>query len=161
MHDVHCAPRCVVLDQHRIAELVRPVPTSIQLHASSIKNVVARECAQQLVMAGLRLVRPRYDHIDHTKLPLLPGTLDYSRKGFCAGGLTSNEQFFGKYVSLSDSITPEMRNVLFDPQTSGGLLIFCHPPDAETLLQNLRADKIPAVEIGFTSDLSDLLLTVT
>src|SRR5262245_49181682 len=55
--------------------------------------------------------------IDHAKLPLLPGTLEYSREGFCAGGLTSNEQFFGKYVSISDSIAPEMRNVLFDPQT--------------------------------------------
>src|SRR5438132_6767303 len=32
--------------------------------------------------------------IDHRKLPILPGALEYSRAGFCAGGLTSNREFF-------------------------------------------------------------------
>jgi len=100
-------------------------------------------------------------HLDHSKLPLLPGTLDYSREGFCAGGLTSNQQFFGKHVSIEDSIVPEVRNVLFDPQTSGGLLIFSHPQDATALLLKLHAENIAATEIGFTANLTDHLLTVT
>ena len=98
---------------------------------------------------------------DHSKLPILPGTLDYSREGFCAGGLVSNEEFFATYMSISDSVLREWRNVLFDPQTSGGLLIFCHPQDAGALLTKLQADRIPAVEIGFTSDTVDHLLTVS
>jgi selenide, water dikinase len=98
--------------------------------------------------------------IDHSKLPLLPGTLDYSRAGFCAGGLTSNEQFFGKHSDIADSVTPEMKNVLFDPQTSGGLLAFCHPDDVAALNAKLQAEKIAAVEIGFTSEQADHLLTV-
>ena len=100
-------------------------------------------------------------HLDHSKLPLLPGTLNYSREGFCAGGLTSNQQFFGKHVSIKDSIVPEVRNVLFDPQTSGGLLIFSHPQDATALLLKLHAENITATEIGFTANLTDHLLTVT
>src|SRR5262245_2712196 len=88
--------------------------------------------------------------IDHSRLPLLPGTLDYSRMGMCAGGLTNNEQFFGKDVFISDSVTPEMRNVFFDPQTSGGLLVFCHPDDSQALLTAFRAKQIPATEIGST-----------
>jgi selenide,water dikinase len=99
--------------------------------------------------------------IDHSSLPLLPGTLDYSREGFCAGGLTSNEQFFGKHVRIPDSIVPELQNVLFDPQTSGGLLIFCHPEDATALLTKLQAEAIAAVEIGVTSNSTGHLLTVT
>ena len=98
--------------------------------------------------------------INHAKLPLLPGTLAYSQQGFCAGGLTSNEQFFGQYVSVADSVSPDLRNVLFDPQTSGGLLIFCQPESVEALVDKLRAERIAAVEIGFTSNPSDHLLTV-
>jgi selenide,water dikinase len=100
-------------------------------------------------------------HIDHSKLPLLPGTLDYSRAGFCAGGLTSNEQFFGPHASISPEISPELRNVLFDPQTSGGLLVFCHQLDAAILLRKLQESHIPAVEIGYTTQQSVHLLTVS
>jgi selenide,water dikinase len=99
--------------------------------------------------------------IDHSRLLLLPGTLDYSRQGFCAGGLTSNEQFFGPQIVISPSVRPELRNVVFDPQTSGGLLIFCHPEDADSLLQDLRTENIVASEIGFTTSASDHLLTVS
>jgi selenide,water dikinase len=100
-------------------------------------------------------------HIDHSHVPLLPGALDYSREGFCAGGLTSNQEFFAPSVSIADSISSEMKNVFFDPQTSGGLLIFCQPQDAATLLTNLNAENIDAVEIGFTSEQTGRLLTLT
>src|SRR5262249_55298650 len=61
--------------------------------------------------------------IDHRKLPILPGALEYSREGFCAGGLNSNREFFSNRVSVSDSVPAELQNILFDPQTSGGLLV--------------------------------------
>jgi selenide, water dikinase len=99
--------------------------------------------------------------IHHSRLPLLPGTLDYSRAGFCAGGLTSNEEFFGKHVSISDSVEKDLRNALFDPQTSGGLLIFCQPDQADALLAQLQREKIAAVEIGFTTNPTGHLLTVS
>lgn len=99
--------------------------------------------------------------VDHRKLPLLPGTLDYSRKGFCAGGLASNQEFFGKNVDIPDSMSVEMQNVIFDPQTSGGLLIFCQPHDADRLLHKLRTEGIDAFEIGLTSNQTAHLLTLT
>jgi selenide,water dikinase len=98
--------------------------------------------------------------IDHSKLPILPGTIEYSREGFCAGGLISNEQFFGSHVSIAKFVSTELRNVLFDPQTSGGLLIFCHPDDTDSLINKLHAMNVAAVSIGVTSELSDHLLTV-
>jgi selenide,water dikinase len=99
-------------------------------------------------------------HIDHNSVPLLPGVLEYSRQGFCAGGLTSNEEFFGPNVSIAESIPREMRNVLFDPQTSGGLLIFCQPQDAKSLLDRLRGESIDAFQIGFTTLPAERLLTL-
>jgi selenide, water dikinase len=115
-------------------------------------------------LAGHAIEVARASHlsirIDHTKLPLLPGTLVYSRQGFCAGGLISNEEFFQKQSVISNSIPPDLRNILFDPQTSGGLLIFCHSEDAESLVKKLEEERITAVEIGFTSHPTDRLLTV-
>ena len=86
--------------------------------------------------------------IEHRKLPLLPGALEYSRAGFCAGGLTNNRDFFGESVRIADDVSPEMQNVLFDPQTPGGLLIFCPAQDADALLKRLRDAAIDAAEIG-------------
>src|SRR5947208_2892770 len=65
--------------------------------------------------------------IDHRKLPLLPGALEYSHQGFCAGGLTSNRDFFAPRVVIPDSIPPKMQNILFDPQTYAGRLVLHHP----------------------------------
>ena len=99
--------------------------------------------------------------IDHQKLPILPGALEYSREGFCAGGLTSNREFFAENVHISDSVPANVRNILFDPQTSGGLLIFSHPDDARKLLLDLHAAGVAAVEIGATSARAGHLLTVS
>src|SRR5438876_705649 len=99
--------------------------------------------------------------IDHRKLPILPGALEYSREGFCAGGLTSNREFFEPSVYVADSVPAELQNILFDPQTSGGLLVFSNPDDADKLLVELRAAKVDAVEIGSTLPQSEHLLTVT
>jgi selenide,water dikinase len=100
-------------------------------------------------------------HIDHRKLPLLPGALEYSRAGFCAGGLTSNREFFGSRVYIPDSVSPDMQNLLFDPQTSGGLLVFSQPDDTGKLLDDLRAAGVAAVEIGAAVRQAEHMLTVT
>jgi selenide,water dikinase len=99
-------------------------------------------------------------HIDHRKLPLLPGTLDYSREGFCAAGLTNNREFFGPHVRIADNVPPDVQNVLFDPQTSGGLLIFCQAADADALLEKLRSSGVAAVEIGSTTGPSSEIISV-
>lgn len=90
--------------------------------------------------------------IDHQRLPILPGTLEYSRAGFCAGGLTSNREFFGSQVAIDSAIPSDVQNILFDPQTSGGLLIFCQPQDADGLLQKLKREGLDAVDIGATME---------
>ncbi len=88
--------------------------------------------------------------IDHRRLPLLAGALEYSRAGFCAGGLTSNREFYSDRVHISESVPLEFRDILFDPQTSGGLLIFAGADSADALLQALRAEGINVAEIGST-----------
>ena len=99
--------------------------------------------------------------IDHRKLRLLPGALEYSRGDFTSAGLNKNREFYGPHVTIADSVPPEIQNILFDPQTSGGLLIFCQPQDGDSLLKKLCDAGLAAFELGTTSHLTGPLLTVT
>ena len=86
--------------------------------------------------------------MDHTRLPLLPGALDYSRAGFCAGGLNNNREFYSDSVRISGNVPADYQDILFDPQTSGGLLIFCRPEDGDALRDRFAAERVSVVEIG-------------
>jgi selenide, water dikinase len=89
--------------------------------------------------------------IDHRQLPLLPGALEYSRAGFCAGGLKSNREFYSGLIRIADSVPADYQDVLFDPQTSGGLLIFCRPEDVDRLREGFASEHLPLHEIGLVN----------
>jgi selenide,water dikinase len=61
--------------------------------------------------------------IEATRVPLLPGALEYARRGALAGGLNNNRAFVSCIVEKAAEISEELENLLYDPQTSGGLLI--------------------------------------
>jgi selenide,water dikinase len=61
-------------------------------------------------------------------VPLLRGALRYAGAGNVPGGTLDNQSHFGKSVRFDDGVSDEMRLVLFDAQTSGGLLLAV-PPD--------------------------------
>ena len=86
--------------------------------------------------------------IDHTKIELLPEAVEYSRRGFLPGGLKRNIEFIGGCVEFVAGIAEEVQNLLFDPQTSGGLLVAVAAADAPRLLAGLRERGVPAQEIG-------------
>lgn len=59
--------------------------------------------------------------IDFSKLPFLSGARDYAAKGIFPGGAFDNKGYFEKFTELSTLDEPSQM-LLFDPQTSGGLL---------------------------------------
>jgi selenide,water dikinase len=97
---------------------------------------------------------------EHQKIPILPGALQYSREGLCAGGLNNNREFYASSVRIGDSVPTDVATTLFDPQTSGGLLIFVEPAYVKPLLNTLRAVHQEAAEIGRVSPPSDVAVTV-
>jgi len=86
--------------------------------------------------------------IDSTQVEFLPGVRELARKGFLPGGLKRNQEFIGGCVEFSPEVPEEVRNLLFDPQTSGGLLFSVGPSDAARLLDCLRAKGIDAQAAG-------------
>ena len=86
--------------------------------------------------------------IDSAGAEFLPEALDYSREGLLPGGLKRNVEFFAGCVMFSDGIPEETRNLLFDPQTSGGLLLAVAPGDGPRLVRALGEQNIPAKEVG-------------
>lgn len=75
---------------------------------------------------------------DWNKLPILPRVMEFIEKGAVPGGTYSNKEYFEKDVFLGVR-TPNEELLLFDPQTSGGLLIAVAPELAEGLLDKINA----------------------
>jgi selenide, water dikinase len=67
------------------------------------------------------------------RLRFLPGALDYARAGALPGGLHNNREYASCAVELDSEIPRELEDLLYDPQTSGGLLISLPEPDAAAL----------------------------
>jgi len=74
---------------------------------------------------------------EHAKIGLLPGAVEAAREGFLSGGLKNNREFINSCVGFADGVAEEFRNLLFDPQTSGGLLA------------SIAADAAPAAMAAF------------
>ena len=76
--------------------------------------------------------------IEESDLPLLPGALELSREGMIPGGGRRNREFYGPGVKVSEEVADEMAEIVFDPQTSGGLLIALAESEAHSLLADLQ-----------------------
>jgi len=81
-----------------------------------------------------------------SRIPLLEGALECVRAGCIPGGLTNNRDFAECLVEYDGEVSAELRALLFDPQTAGGLLIAT--PDGAALTQAMQTAGVNAVEIG-------------
>jgi selenide,water dikinase len=82
------------------------------------------------------------------RIPLLDGALECVRAGYIPGGLKNNRDFVECSVNYEGAIPDDVRTMLFDPQTAGGLLISVSSEDSVNLTQSLVAAGVSAVEVG-------------
>jgi selenide, water dikinase len=85
---------------------------------------------------------------DFNSIPFFTGVFTLSKKEIYPGGLGRNRDFYSSHVEFKGRIPPYKRNLLFDPQTSGGLLIALPPQKAELIVKKLQKSKINATIIG-------------
>ena len=62
-------------------------------------------------------------HFDYAQIPFVRGARKYAEMFTFPGGASDNRQYFGKHINFDPSITDFEQMLLFDPQTSGGLLL--------------------------------------
>ena len=86
--------------------------------------------------------------IKASAVPLLPGALECVRAGYIPGGLKANRDFAECMVGYADGIPEDIKTMLFDPQTAGGLLISVASEEADDLVRALVSAGNAAVRIG-------------
>jgi selenide,water dikinase len=83
------------------------------------------------------------------QVPILPEALEFAAMGFLPAGAHKNKSFRMPMVSFADTVDAVMQDVLFDPQTSGGLLISIARDRAGDLVSELiRKGVVEATSIG-------------
>jgi selenide,water dikinase len=75
-------------------------------------------------------------------IPLFPEAKEFAQMGLAPGGTQRNKEFRIGMIELAYEMDDEMWSILFDPQTSGGLLISVPGKEAEALLKNLHRSGI-------------------
>jgi selenide,water dikinase len=85
--------------------------------------------------------------LDAGRIPVFPGVLDISRQNR-SGGLESNQEHFAHAVRIEGTLDPALSAVLYDPQTSGGLLIAVSNGSAASVERALETAGVQAAKIG-------------
>jgi selenide,water dikinase len=93
-------------------------------------------------------------------VPILPGALDCIRAGHIPGGLNNNRDFAECVVSYEAPVSSELRALIFDPQTAGGLLISVLEDDCEELVLDMQDAGIPASYIGNVTEFQKPLIRI-
>jgi selenide, water dikinase len=107
-----------------------------------------------------RGIEPVSLEIDHSAVQYLPGAIGAARGGFLPGGLKNNRDFIGDCLRFGANVTPEHRDLLFDPQTSGGLLVAISPESADEALSALERHTVAARRIGKVIPKTNPLLSI-
>lgn len=76
--------------------------------------------------------------IDTKKIPFLPDVEEYAKMGLVPEGTYRNKEFLREKIKLNDTIKESFEDLLFDPQTSGGLLVSLKKKDAKEVLKRLQ-----------------------
>lgn len=132
----------VIDSMTRLNRKARDLATSFDVHcATDVTGFSLAGHACECAMAGGVTIR-----MDTKCIPFLEGAVELSRMGFLPEGRYSNETYLYDKVSFDDSVRREIRDLCYDPQTSGGLLLFMNDDDAKCFVE--RMDRPYCAVIG-------------
>ena len=97
-------------------------------------------------------------HIDSTAVPLIEGVRELVERNRTAGG-SANQDHFGSRVN--DGIDDDLLALLYDPQTSGGLLVAVNHDRSPEVTQGLKNAGVSATKIGEVASQSDMLVSIS
>jgi selenide, water dikinase len=86
--------------------------------------------------------------LEFSAIPVFPGVMDLLEKKVYPGGLGRNRDFYSPSVEIKGKIPEHKLDILYDPQTSGGLLIVVPPQASQEMLKKLHKVDTSAALIG-------------
>jgi selenide,water dikinase len=93
-------------------------------------------------------IQPVSIELDHQAFAYLPGALEAAKAGHLPGGLKNNREFVAECIEFAPPVAQEHRDLLFDPQTSGGLLVAIAADAADDALAALRERGVAGRRVG-------------
>ncbi|MCC8139355.1 MAG: selenide, water dikinase SelD [Lachnospiraceae bacterium] len=99
-------------------------------------------------------------HLQTDEIPYHHEAWDMADMGFVPAGAYRNRDYVEHHVKWEKPVPRPMQDILFDPQTSGGLLIAVAEQDAQTLLRELQAQMDDVKIVGYVTELKDQELIV-
>lgn len=76
--------------------------------------------------------------LESDQIPLIPEALEFASMGIIPAGSYKNKEFRAAWIDIQAGVTQSVQDLLYDPQTSGGLLICLPESRAEALLEALQ-----------------------
>ncbi len=99
-------------------------------------------------------------YLDAAQIPLLPGAEQYATAWIFPGGSAANRQAYQRGVRVVGDLPEHKLMLLFDAQTSGGLLIALPPDQREAFAEQMEARQAPWWEVGQVGPREDVPLIV-
>jgi len=152
---ISTAVKAGVVNEETVAKLTRCMATLNDKASSVMQEVGVHACTD---ITGFGLLGHAIQVAENSQvgiefhlasIPYFPEVIQFAQQGLCPGGLYRNKDFYSNRVEFINPIPEYMQYILFDTQTSGGLLISLSPRKAELLLDRLQQAGVEdAVSIG-------------
>ena len=97
----------------------------------------------EMARAGKKEIR-----LDVPSIPFIPEAKEYAIMGMIPAGAYENKKFCQTAISLDDSVDPVMADLIFDPQTSGGLIFSLSPEESVSCLDALKDAGVDAAIVA-------------
>ncbi|SCG83708.1 selenide, water dikinase, selenocysteine-containing [Proteiniborus sp. DW1] len=141
---INTAIKAQLTDEETYNEAVKTMTTLNKFAKDAMVSVGANSCTD---ITGFGLLGHTLEMAEGSgvtiklysdKIPVIPQALEYAKMGLVPAGAYSNMGFIGDKVAFDDRVSQEMKDLLFDPQTSGGLLISVKATKVDELLKILE-----------------------
>ena len=137
------------LASEEIIEFVTGLMATLNKDAAEIMNDYPVHACTDITGFGLlghiaeMVVDSNYGiEIRSEKIPVIPKALEYAGMGLVPAGAYKNREFREQMVDFASSVDRLLQDILFDPQTSGGLLICVDKESADDLVKSLKKKEI-------------------
>lgn len=153
-HVVEAAVRSMLTLNRAAADAIRRRESEVHACTDVTGFGLIGHASEMAAASGVTL------RIEAGRVPLFEGVralVDRNR----SGGMETNQDHFGQHVRVTGAVDARVLALLYDPQTSGGLLIAVDPAAADSLDRALTAAGVTAERIGLVEPASDARVVVS